>query len=80
MKVKALIEFLLRQNPDATVVISDRAEFFRAGRIRPLRLSELRGEFQLGEVAEDDGTWLCEWSERPGSCEGPMSGLLLGPR
>ena len=79
MKVNALIELLQRHNPDATVVVCDRADFVRAGLIRPLRPSELQ-LVQLGEVAEDDGTWLCEWSERSADCEGPISGVVVGPR
>jgi len=79
MKVKALIAFLERQNPESLVVISDKTVFVRVGLIRPLRLGDIE-QVQLGEVTEDDGSWLCEWGERALDCEGPMSGLLLGPR
>lgn len=79
MKVSALIELLQRQNADSTVVVCDKTDFVRAGLIRPLSPAEVQ-PVQLGEVLEDDGRWVCEWRERPVDCEGPMLGLLLGPR
>ena len=79
MKVSALIELLQRQNPDSTVVVCDKADFVRAGLIRPLSPAEVQ-VVQLGEVVEDDGSWVCEWKERPADSEGPIPGLLLGPR
>ena len=79
MNVRALMDFLRRQNPDATVVICDSTEFIRAGLIRPLRLSELQ-LVQLRKYSSDDGTYLCEWGERSIDCEGPISAVLVGPR
>ena len=79
MKVKALIELLQRQNPESLVVISDKMVFVRVGLLRALRLDDIE-EVQLGEVTEDDGSWLCEWGEPSLECEGPLAGLLVGPR
>ena len=79
MKVKALIAFLLLQNPESRVVISDKTDYVRVGLIRPLRLGDIE-EVQLGEVTEDNDSWLCEWGEPSLECEGPLAGLLVGPR
>ena len=79
MQVRALIELLAQQDPEATVVVCDRNDFVRSGLIRPLKASELSA-VQLGEVAEGDERWVCAWSERSVvDCDGPMPGLLLGP-
>ena len=79
MKVFELINILQRHNPEATVVFRDRSDFVRNGLIRPLGLAEVQ-MLQLAEVSEDDGAWLCEWSDRPGDsdCAGPIAGLALG--
>lgn len=79
MKVSELIQLLQRCDPDATVVICDKSEFIRVGLIRPLTAEELQ-PMQLGEVVEDDGRWICRWSDHPIECEGPKSGLCLGPQ
>ena len=79
MKVKALIAFLQRRNPESIIVISDKSVYVRVGLIRPLRLGDIE-EVQLAQVTGDDGSRLCEWGERALDCEGPMPGLLLGPR
>jgi hypothetical protein len=79
MKVKTLIEILQRQNSEATVVVCDKSDFVRTGLIRPLGIDELR-EVQLGEVADDNVKWVCEWGQHILDAEGPIPGLLLGPR
>lgn len=78
--VAQLMALLSKQDQAATVVVCDRTEFLRIGLVRPLMASELEA-VQLGEVTDEEGSWLCAWNERPndGDCRGPLAGLLLGP-
>ena len=78
--VAQLMALLSKQDQAATVVVCDRTELLRIGLVRPLMASELEA-VQLGEVTDEDGSWLCAWNERPndGDCRGPLAGLLLGP-
>ena len=80
MKVSALIQLFKGFGPDVTVVVGDKADFLRAGLIRPLNFKDLQ-PLPLSEVIEDDEIWVCPWPERPADIEpiAPMLGLRIGP-
>ena len=78
MKVRDLVQLLQQQDPEAIVVVNDRRELVRSGLIRLLDQREVVPTL-VGQVWDEDGSWVCPWKDRPEDADGPYAGVLLGP-